>query len=100
MALCEELHPFITKKKTRFCNPVSVESQVSVTLYYLAEEVQTRKIANAFGLGKSTVSATINIVSKAIIKNLASKYTKLPITDDDVLESAELFYTTMVFPNA
>ena len=30
MVLCEEQHPFITKKKTRFCNAVSVEAQVVV----------------------------------------------------------------------
>ena len=30
-----------------------------------------RKIANAFALGKSIVSGTINSVSKAIVENLA-----------------------------
>ena len=52
MVLFEELNPIITKKKTGFCNAVSFEAQVAVTLYYLAEEGQMRKIVNACGLGK------------------------------------------------
>ena len=52
MVLLEELNPIITKKKTGFCNAVSFEAQVAVTLYYLAEEGQMRKIVNACGLGK------------------------------------------------
>ena len=38
IALCEELHPFIIKNKTRLRKPVLVETQVAVTLYYLAAE--------------------------------------------------------------
>ena len=48
--------PFITKNNTTFRKPVSVEKQVAVTLYYLADGGRMRKIANAFGLGKATVS--------------------------------------------
>ena len=35
---------------------VSVEVQFAVTLYYLADEGRLRKVANAFGLARSTVS--------------------------------------------
>ena len=35
--------------------PLSVEKIVAVTLYYLADEEGMRKVANAFGVGKSTV---------------------------------------------
>ena len=34
--------------------PLSLEKQVAVTLYYLADERRMRKVANAFGIGKST----------------------------------------------
>lgn len=36
--LCEELRPFLTKISTRLREPIPVEKQVAVTLYYLAEE--------------------------------------------------------------
>ena len=39
--------------------PLSVETQVVITLYYLLDEGQYRKSANAFGVGKSTVSKTV-----------------------------------------
>ena len=35
--------------------PLSVKKRVGVTLYYLADERRMRKVANAFGVGKSTV---------------------------------------------
>ena len=35
--------------------PLSLEKQVAVTLYYLADERLMRKVANAFGIGKSIV---------------------------------------------
>ena len=35
--------------------PLSVEKRVGVPLYYLADEGRMRKVANAFGVGKSTV---------------------------------------------
>ena len=35
--------------------PLSVEKRVGVTLYYLADKGRMRKVANAFGVGKSTV---------------------------------------------
>ena len=34
---------------------LSVEKRVGVTLYYLADEGRMRKVANVFGVGKSTV---------------------------------------------
>ena len=35
--------------------PLSLEKPVAVTLYYLVDERRMRKLANAFGIGKSTV---------------------------------------------
>ena len=35
--------------------PLSVEKRSGVTIYYLADEGRMRKVANAFGVGKSTV---------------------------------------------
>ena len=54
--LCEELRPYLTKQTTKLRKPVSVETQVAVTLYYLTDEGRMRKISNSFGLGKATLS--------------------------------------------
>ena len=98
LVLCEELRPYIERQRSSFREPVSVETQVAVTLYYLADEGRIRKISNAFGLGKSTVSTIIRRVTGAISRNLASKYIKLPCTENEVKESTEIFYSKHGFP--
>ena len=41
--LCEELRPYLKRQTTKLGKPVSVETQVAVTLYYLADESRMRK---------------------------------------------------------
>ena len=60
----------------------SVEVQLAVTLYNLANEGRLRKVANAFGLPRSTVSVIIRRVTSVISWHLGSKYIQLP-TDDN-----------------
>ena len=55
--LCYELRPYLNKTNTRMRVRV-FELQVAATLYYLADEAHYRKIANAFGIGLSTLSVT------------------------------------------
>ena len=50
MALCDELRPYIEKQTTRMRQPIPVETQVGITLYYLSDEGRYRKVANAFGV--------------------------------------------------
>lgn len=38
MVLCDELRAYIQNNDTRFRKTVPVDSQVAVTLYYLADE--------------------------------------------------------------
>ena len=45
--LCGELRPFIERKVTNMRLPVSVETQLALTLYYLSDEGRHRKTANA-----------------------------------------------------
>ena len=80
--------------------PVSVEKQVAVTLYYLSDEGRYRKVANAFGLGKSTVSEIVRRVCAVISIALGPKYIKLPKTEDEVKEAIEKFHENMDFPSA
>ena len=53
--LCTELSPYLFKQETNMRKPVSVQTQIAVTLYYLSDEGRLRKVANAFGLGRSSI---------------------------------------------
>ena len=53
--LCSELRPFIERKVTNMRLPVSVETQVALTLYYLSDEGRLRKTTNAFGLSRACI---------------------------------------------
>ena len=44
--LCGELRPFIERKVTNMRLPVSVETHVASTIYYLSDEGRLRKTAN------------------------------------------------------
>ena len=59
--LCSKLRPYIEKIKG-FEDPISVEKQVSVTSYYFVDEGRMGKVANSFGIGKSTISKIIRRV--------------------------------------
>ena len=58
--------------------PLSVETQVAVTLYYLADEARMGKVANDFGIGKSTVLKVVRRVTMAISRLLGPQYIKHP----------------------
>ena len=58
--------------------PLSVETQVAVTLYHLADEGRMGKVANAFGIGKSTVLKVVRRVTMAISRLLGPQYIKHP----------------------
>ncbi len=60
--------------------PVTVETQVAVTLYYLSDEGSLRKVANAFGLSRSCCSIIVRRVSFAISKHLGPLY--IPMTEE------------------
>ena len=95
--LCEELRPYLTKQTTELRKHVSVETQVAVTLYYLADEGRMRKVSNSFGLGKATVSKVIRRVTSVISEKLGPKYTTLSKTNE-VEEHAQNFYKRYAFP--
>ena len=57
--LCGELQPFIQQRVTRMWLPLSVEKQVVITLYYLADKGRMQKVSNAFGIRKCTVSDVV-----------------------------------------
>ncbi len=83
--LCEELRPYLTKKETNMRKPLDVETQVAITLYYLADEGRYRKVANAFGVARCTVSRAVRRVCKAISTKLGPLYIRLPSTPQQVV---------------
>ena len=79
--LWEEINLYIFKNDTRFRNAVPVDKQIGATLYYLSDEGHVRKVANALGIGKSTVSVITRRVTKAISVHLAPKHKQIPSTE-------------------
>ena len=84
--LCDELDVYIAHQSTRMRDPIEVDRQVAVTLYYLADEGRMRKTANAFGLSRPSVSIIVRRVCQAITKFLGPLYIQLPTTEDKVQE--------------
>lgn len=85
---CHQLNPYLERQATNMRSPVDVPKQVALTLYYLSDEGQLRKTANAFGLSRSCVSIIILIqrVTFAITMILGPHYIKLPLTEHEVQE--------------
>ncbi len=96
--LCDMLRPFLTKQVTNMRKPLSVEKQLAVTLYYLADEGRYRKVANAFGISRSAVSIAVRRVCLVITKELGPKYIRLPTTTDEVEFLVTNFYKAHGFP--
>ena len=78
--------------------PVTVETQVAITLYYLSDEGRLRKVANAFGLSRSCCSIIVRRVSLAITKYLGPVYIKLPMTEESVKEKVSRFFDAFSVP--
>ena len=97
MKLCDQLRPYIEKETTRFRKPLSVETQVAITLYYIADEGRMQKVANAFGIAKCTVSVVVRSVTQTI-SNLMGSSIKLPQTEEEVQYLIAEFYRQHGFP--
>ena len=96
--LCEELLQYIQKQTTRFHKLVSVEKQVASTLYYVSSERRLRKVANAFGIVKSTASRIIRGVTKLFQNFQHTKCIQVPTTEEDVNNPVKNFYKQYGFP--
>ena len=98
MTLTEEVRPFLEKTTTVMREPISVETQLAITLYYLADEGRFRKVANSFGVGKSTVSMIVREVCQVITKYLGPTYIRLPQTVEEVEYLSSSFLKVHDFP--
>ena len=97
-SLCETLRPHLEREKTRMRDPVEVERQVALTLYYLADEGRMRKTANAFGLSRSAVSVIVRRVCSAICEHMGPQLIRLPVTEAEVKEKTNKFFSHWQFP--
>ena len=79
---------------------ISVETQVAAYLYYVSDESRYRKVVNAFGISRSTVSIVVRQVAKAVVQHLGPSYIKLPRTEQEVKELAAKFYEKHGFPQS
>ena len=96
--LCDELRPFITGKETSMVLQVSAETKILLTPYYLSDAGRMRKTANAFGIGKSTVSKIVQQVSTVIRLHLGPNLLHHPSSENEVKEMAENFLKFHGFP--
>ena len=76
--LCNELRPHLQRETTRFCEPLSVETRVAVTVWRLATNIKYRTIAALFGFGRSTVCEVVIDTCKVISHHLMPKYVRVP----------------------
>ncbi|XP_028414901.1 putative nuclease HARBI1 [Dendronephthya gigantea] len=98
MQLCEKLRAQLTGEDTVMRKAIPVETKVAATLYYLADESRYRKVANAFGIGKTTLSKILRSVCIAIVKHLGKEYIKIPTDVASIHKLASQFYDKHGFP--
>ena len=96
--LCDQVRPYLEKRVTNMRAPISVEKQVAVTLYYLADEGRYLKVANAFAITRSSVSIIVRKVCFVITYYLGPKYIKLPGNEEEMKSSVSNFYQEHGFP--
>ena len=97
-SLCDLLRPYIQRQKTRMRQPIDVERQVALTLYYPADKGRMRKTSNAFGLSRPSVSITIRRVCAAICEHLGPLFIRLPTTEAEVKEKTSQFFDRFSLP--
>ena len=77
--LCHDLSPGLEGQATlKDANVIIGRKTSCCPLYFLADERRVRKLANAFGIGKSTVLKVVRRVTTAISRLLGSPYIKHP----------------------
>ena len=86
------------KKYNLMYQPISPETQVAATLYYLSDAGCIRKTANSFGIGKSTVSCIVKNVTEMICQHFGPKFIKLPLSKNEAAHLTYWFEKVHGFP--
>ena len=79
-------------------NPIAVECQVVIFLYYISDEGRYRKTPNAFGVSRSSVSILIRKVAKIVVEHLGLELIKLRKTLTEVETPTENLLKVYGFP--
>ena len=93
------LQPYLQKQQTKMRNPIGVEYQVVIFLYYISNEGRYRKNANAFAVSRSSVSILIRKVAKIIVEHLGLGLIKIPKTVTELEAPTENFLNAHGFPH-
>ena len=70
---------------------ISANKKLTINLYFLKDTGSLVMTANIFGIALSTALKNIHEVCKAITEYLGSKYTRLPRTDEEMIQKASEF---------
>ena len=76
--LCADFHSYISRRNTRFRNPVPVSKRVAVCLLRLAGNSEFRTVSRLFGIGRSTACTIKNQVCRAFVRQLLKLHVRLP----------------------
>ena len=97
--LLELLKPLISKKNTKFREPISAEIRLAVTLRYLASGESQQSLSWSYRIGRSTVSKIIRETSKAIWDILSPDYLKSPSSEVEWKQVSDDFNGIWNLPN-
>ncbi|XP_037954770.1 protein ANTAGONIST OF LIKE HETEROCHROMATIN PROTEIN 1-like [Teleopsis dalmanni] len=89
--LCKLLQT-LKKDDTNFRRAICLEKRVAIALYALGSSIEFKKIANLFGVGKSTVCKCFNEFCQEVWKTLLPLYiSALPLNSEEVQEQISGF---------
>lgn len=97
LSLCRQLEPHIELRRTRMREPVEVDRQVALTLYYLSDKGRMTKTANSFSLSCSSVSVIVRRVCRAFFEHLGPQMIRLLTAESEVEEKARHFFDWFQF---
>ena len=89
---------YLQKQQTKMRNPIAVECQVVIFLYYISDDGRYSKTKNAFRVSRRSFSILIRKVENTIIEHLGSELNKLPKTATEVETLTENFLNAYGFP--
>ena len=88
--LCTQLRSHLQRKHL-VQMPLSVEERVAITLWRLGTTIEYRTLGHLFGVGLSTVCATVHEVCTTIVDVLRHRYIRIP-TGEDALKVVDVFF--------
>uniref|UniRef100_G3MTI8 DDE Tnp4 domain-containing protein n=1 Tax=Amblyomma maculatum TaxID=34609 RepID=G3MTI8_AMBMU len=91
--LCECMQ----RQDTAMRRAVPLDKRVAVSLYRLASSAEERTIANAFGLGRSTVNTIFREFCAVVVRQLGTKLVRLP-KRSELAEHLRQFTAVTGFP--